>query len=170
MSWSSSLHKLLSMALVATLAAGCGFHLRGKQNLPFQTLYVPGGTPLSVELKRNLAASSNARAVDDPKQAQAVLSFTAELREKIILSFDTSGRVREYQLRYIVGFRLTDAKGNVYIPTSEIRLTRDISFNDAQVLAKEAEETQLYRDMQSDMVQQLLRRIAAAQTAKPALD
>src|SRR2546423_75337 len=79
-------------------------------------------------------------------------------------------RVREYQLRYTVGFRVTDVKGQVYVPTSQIRLTRDISFNDAQVLAKEAEEAQLYRDMQSDMVQQLLRRIAAAQSAKPAID
>jgi len=155
--------------IAALVLAGCGFQLRGQQHLPFGTLYVPAGTPLSVELKRNITASSNAHLVDDPKQAEAVLSFTGEQREKIILSFDTSGHVREYQLRYTVGFRLTDAKGNVYIPTSQIRLTRDISFNDAQVLAKEAEEAQLYADMQTDMVQQLLRRISAAHAAKPDL-
>jgi LPS-assembly lipoprotein len=159
-------------ALVLALAvSACGFQLRGKQSLPFESLYVPSGSPLSVELKRNLAASaSGTRLVDEPKEAQAVLEFTGETREKIILSFDSSGRVREYQLRYTVGFRVTDAKGQVYVPTSSIRLTRDISFNDAQVLAKEAEEGQLYRDMQSDMVQQLLRRIAAAKTAKPDID
>ncbi len=153
------------------LLLGCGFHLRGQQSLPFETLYVPGGSALSVELKRNLAAAaSGTKLVNDPKEAQAVLGFTSEQREKIILSFDTAGRVREYQLRYTVGFRLTDNKSQVYIPTSEIRLTRDISFSDAQVLAKEAEEAQLYREMQSDMVQQLLRRIAAAQAAKPGLE
>jgi LPS-assembly lipoprotein len=38
-----------------------------------------------------------------------------------------------------------------------------VSFNDAQVLAKEAEEQLLFRDMQNDMVQQILRRLAAAQ-------
>jgi LPS-assembly lipoprotein len=156
-----------ALALVALVIAACGFQLRGQQHLPFETLYVPGTSPLSVALKRNLAASSTTRLVNDPKQAQAVLSFTGERREKIILSFDTSGRVREYQLRYAVGFRLTDAKGNVYIPTSEVLLTRDISFNDSEVLAKEAEETQLYTDMQNDMVQQLMRRIAAAKVAKP---
>jgi LPS-assembly lipoprotein len=155
----------------ALVLAGCGFHLRGQQALPFDTLYVPPGSPLSVELKRNLAAQAKStKLVDDPKEANAVLSITSETREKVILSFDTAGRVREYQLRYTVGFRLTDAKGLVYIPTNEVRLTRDISFNDAQVLAKEAEEAQLYRDMQSDMVQQVLRRIAAAKTAKPDLD
>jgi LPS-assembly lipoprotein len=159
------MRQILVLALV--VLAGCGFQLRGKQNLPFDTLYVPGNTPLSVALKRNLRVSSKTQLVDDPKQAEAVLSFTSEQREKIILSFDTAGRVREYQLRYTVGFRLTDAKGNVFIPTTEVRLTRDISFNDAEVLAKEAEETQLYADMQTDMVQQLLRRISAARTAKP---
>jgi LPS-assembly lipoprotein len=155
------------VALSAIVASGCGFHLRGQQQLPFDTLYVPGGGPLSVELKRNLEAASNTKLVNDPKQAEAVLGLTGESREKIILSLDTTGRVREYQLRYTVGFRLTDAKGQVYIPTSNIRLTRDITFNDAQVLAKESEEAQLYRDMQSDMVQQLIRRIGAAKTAKP---
>ena len=44
------------------------------------------------------------------------------------------------------------------------QLTRDISFND-QVLAKEAEEVLLYRDMQTDMVQQIVRRLSAAQLA-----
>ena len=161
----------LAALLGALSLAACGFHLRGQQKLPFDSLYVPPGSPLSLELKRNLAAAAKeTRLVDDPKEAQAVLGFTNETREKIILSFDTSGRVREYQLRYVVAFRLTDAKGQVYIPTSEIRLTRDISFSDAQVLSKEAEEAQLYRDMQSDMVQQLLRRIAAARAAKPDVD
>ncbi len=157
--------------VVALVLGGCGFHLRGQQTLPFDTLYVPPGSPLSVELKRNLSAQAkNTKLVDDPKEAQAVLSFTNETREKVILSFDTAGRVREYQLRYTVGIRLADAKGLVYIPTSQVRLTRDITFNDAEVLAKEAEEAQLYRDMQSDMVQQILRRIAASRTAKPDLD
>jgi LPS-assembly lipoprotein len=159
------------VAVFAALLAGCGFHLRGQQQLPFDSLYVPGAGPLAVELRRNLAAAAkDTRLVDNAKDAQAILGFTNEIREKIILSFDTSGRVREYQLRYIVGFRLIDAKGQVYIPTSQIRLTRDISFSDALVLSKEAEEAQLYRDMQSDMVQLLLRRIAAAKTAKPDVD
>ena len=162
--------RILPLALVLVLA-GCGFHLRGQQQLPFKTLYVPGGSGLSLELKRNLGAQARGtQLVDEAKNADAVLTFTSQRTEKVILSFDTAGRVREYQLRYTVGFRLTDAKGLVYIPTNEIRLTRDISFNDAQVLAKEAEEAQLYRDMQSDMVQQLLRRIAAAKTAKPDLE
>jgi len=102
------------------------------------------------------------RLVGDPAEAQATLSVSSEERSKSILSFDTGGRVREFQLRYRLGFRVHDAHGREYLPQSEIRLTRDISFNDAQVLSKESEELLLYRDMQSDMVQQILRRLSAA--------
>ena len=72
--------------------------------------------------------------------------------------------MREYQLRYRVGFSVVDGKGREWIAPDEITLTRDISFND-QVLAKESEELLLYRDMQTDMVQQLMRRLAAVRTA-----
>ena len=48
-----------------------------------------------------------------------------------------------------------------------ITLKRDISYNSSQELSKDAEEVLLYRDMQSDMVQQILRRLAAIKMAQP---
>ena len=157
--------------MMAALLSACGFHLRGQAELPFETLYIPGASPLAVELKRNVAAASKARLVDSPGDAQAVLGFTEEVREKIILSFSAAGRVSEYQLRYRVGFRVTDPKGvQVYLPTIEILLTRDVSYSDAQVLAKETEEALLYRDMQRDMVQQIMRRLVAAKPVSPAVE
>jgi LPS-assembly lipoprotein len=149
--------------LVLALLAGCGFHLRGIAQLPFETIYIPGATPLAVELRRNVTATSKTRLADNPKSAQAVLGFTQETREKLILTFTTAGKVNEYRLRYRVGFRVTDPKGTlVFLPTSEILLTRDMSYSDSQVIAKENEEAALYRDMQTDMVQQILRRLVAA--------
>jgi LPS-assembly lipoprotein len=149
--------------LFLTLAlSGCGFQLRGQADLPFATMHVPGSSPLVIELKRNLVAGTHTKLVNSDKDAQAIFSFTQEMREKVILSFSTAGLVREFQLRYRVGFRVYDPKGRDYIPVSEIQLTRDISFNESQVLAKESEEALLYRDMQSDMVQQIIRRMAAA--------
>ena len=150
-------------ALALALLAGCGFHLRGTAQLPFETLYIPGANPLAVELRRNVKAASKTRLVDNPGTAQAVLGFTQETREKVILSFTSAGKVNEYRLRYRVGFRVTDPKGaQVFLPSSEILLTRDMTYNDAQIIAKENEEALLYRDMQTDMVQQILRRLEAA--------
>ena len=149
--------------LVLALLAGCGFQLRGQAHLPFETLYIPGSDSLSVELRRNVVAASNTRLADVAERSQAVLSFTNQTREKVILSFTSTGKVNEYRFRYRVGFRVTDPKGaQVFLPTTEILLTRDMAYNDAQVLAKENEEAQLYRDMQTDMVQQILRRLVAA--------
>ena len=51
--------------------------------------------------------------------------------------------------------------GKELIPETELLQQRDISFNESAVLAKEAEEALLYRDMQTDIVQQLMRRLAA---------
>ncbi|MFZ1907805.1 MAG: LPS assembly lipoprotein LptE [Burkholderiales bacterium] len=149
--------------LVALSLAGCGFQLRGAAKLPFDTVYVAAAAGgIALDLKRNIQAGTDAKVVDDAKKAEALLQFTHEERQKVILSLSATGRVREFQLRYIVGFRVVDNKGEVYVPQSTIELTRDITFNDADVLAKESEEQLLYRDMQNDMVQQIMRRLAAA--------
>jgi LPS-assembly lipoprotein len=153
------------------LLAGCGFRLRGTAEVPFETLYLPSATSgIALDLKRNIQAGTNARVVEDPKQADAVLQFTEETRQKEILSLTGTGRVREFQLRYRVGFRVHDGKGAEYVPQSVIQLTRDVTFNDAEILAKEQEEQLLFRDMQTDMVQQIMRRLAAAKRPKPPVE
>jgi LPS-assembly lipoprotein len=159
----------LPLCVTSLLLAACGFQLRGTADVPFQTIYVPSsGGGIGLELRRNIQAGTKAKVVDDAKQAEAVLEFTQEAREKEILSLTGTGRVREFQLRYRVGFRVHDGKGRDFLPVNTVVLVRDISFNDTDVLAKEAEEQLLYRDMQSDMVQQILRRLAAAKPAAQA--
>jgi LPS-assembly lipoprotein len=76
--------------------------------------------------------------------------------------------VREFRLIYRVGFRVADGKGGNYVPPSTVELTRDVTYDDAVALAKETEEQQLYRDMQVDMVQQIMRRLAAARPPQAA--
>ena len=161
------MHRLLVLAICLTLA-GCGFQLRGTADVPFDTVYLPNTTGgIALDLKRNIQAGTRAKVVDDPKKAQAIMQFPEETRNKEILSLTGTGRVREFQLRYRVGFRVHDGKGGEYVPQSTIQLTRDVTFNDSEILAKESEEQLLFRDMQSDMVQQIMRRLAAAQKPKP---
>jgi LPS-assembly lipoprotein len=162
------LAKPVALALLfALVVAGCGFQLRGTAALPFDTLYMPGATGgIALDLKRNIQAGTRTTVVDDPKKAEAILDFLVETRDKVILSLAATGRVREYKLRYIVAFRVHDGKGGEFLPVSTVALTRDITFNDSDVLAKETEEGLLYRDMQFDMVQQVMRRLAAAHSAK----
>ena len=154
--------RALITVLMALLVAACGFQLRGAQPLPFSSLYVPAETwETGALLKRNIRALGSTQLVETPQEAQAVFTLIGEAREKNILSLSGTGRVREYQLRYRLAFRVHDLKGREFISPTEIVLVRDISFSDERVLAKEQEEALLYRDMQNDMVQQLMRRLAA---------
>lgn len=161
--------KTLTALLCTLLLAGCGFQLRGAASLPFDTLYVqaPTGSQFANQFRRVVAAGSATRVVEDPKAAEATLVLVQELREKNILSLSGTGRVREFQLRYRMSYRLLDRNAVETLPVSEIVLTRDFSFNDQDTLSKESEEALLFRDMQNDAVQQLVCRLQAAKLSKP---
>jgi len=165
------LRRTLLLGLVAGSAAvlsGCGFALRGAQNYRFASIYL--GPALSsaflAELKRALEVDGKLRVVTDAAQqasAQVVLELLGEQREKVVVGVTSAGQVREFQLRQSVKFRLRSQSGRDLIEDTELMQQRDISFNESAVLSKEAEETLLYRNMQSDLVQQIQRRLAAVQ-------
>lgn len=153
-----------SLALISL--NGCGFALRKAPDFAFTTLYssLAESSPLGVELRRSLEATRKVKVISDAgriNEAQVILEVLLDQREKVVLSLNASGQVREFQLRLRFRFRLRTPAGKELIPASEIALQRDISFNESAVLAKEAEENLLYRDMQSDVVQQIMRRLAA---------
>ena len=149
--------------------AGCGFQLRGTPELAFASLFVnvSENSSLGNELKRNLASLGTVKIINPPApqtDAQAVLDVLSDLREKTVVGVNATGQVREFQLRVRIRFRLRTPQGKDLIPDTELLQQRDISFNESAVLAKEAEESLLYRDMQSDLVQQLMRRLAAVRS------
>lgn len=152
---------LLAAAAPFTLAA-CGFKLRGAMDFAFKTIYIGSAdnSTLGNELKRGIAASGNVAVVPLDK-AQVLMDVLGDQREKVVVGLNTSGQVREFQLRIRVKFKLRTPAGKELIPETEVLQQRDISFNEAAALSKEAEENLLYRDMQSDIVQQLMRRLAA---------
>ncbi len=160
--------RALVAVLTILLLSACGFQLRGVHPLPFESLHVAiaENSELGTTLKRHIRAQGGTRLVDNPQEAQAIFSVAGEAREKDILSLSSAGRVREFELRYRFLFRVHDLKGREFIPQSEIVLTRAISFSDEQVLSKEQEEALLYRDMQNDLVQQIMRRLAAVRIDK----
>ena len=167
---------VLALGLTVLLSA-CGFHLRGSNGsfmLPFATMYIglPDSSPLAIDLKRYIRAIGSTEVVDTKNGADAVLEVLSDPernRTKTILTLNSSGRVSEYQLGYAITFRVLDKAGNQLLAPTTISLNRPITFNDAQVLAKESEEAALYRDMRKDLVQQIMRRLAAIKPVLPAM-
>ena len=151
---------LLSLALLTA----CGFQLRGSYSLPFETIYInmPESSLLYASLKRSIEAGSKTKVIDDKNSATATLTVIGDQQIKNILSLSSTGRVREYQLVRAFTFRVHNTKGQDFVPQSTITLRRDLGFNDQQVLAKESEEQLLQRDMETDLVQQLMRRLSLA--------
>lgn len=157
------------LALASVGLTGCGFRLRGSQAFAFQRIAIgpqPGG-PVAQELRRSFGPAVQVLAANVPlSQAQLVLTVASEAREKVVVGVNSSGQVRELQLRIRVRLQLRTAQGKDIIAGDEIVQQRDISYSESAALAKEAEEALLYRDMQSDIVQQILRRLAAVQAGQ----
>ena len=161
----SVLTALFASGAAVTLA-GCGFKMRGSFTYAFKSLYsgFVDNSLLGNEFKRTIAADGQVVVIADVAQsskAQVVLEVLNEQREKVVVGVTSSGQVREFQLRIRLKFKLRTPEGKDIIPETELLVQRDVSFNESAVLAKEAEEGLLYRDMQTDLVQQLLRRLSA---------
>ncbi len=164
----SNQRRALAVMLGTLLVASCGFHLRGEADYPFSTIFVnaPSSLPISSELTRALNAASKAKVVASPVDADVSLDIPSVIDDKEVLSLSSGGSVREYQLIKRVAFRLHDKSGLDWMPSGEIVVRRSYTFNETQVLARDLQEQRLLREMQTDAVQQIIRRLQAAK--KPA--
>ncbi|MEQ1526481.1 MAG: LPS assembly lipoprotein LptE [Gallionella sp.] len=155
-------HSFLILTLL--LLTACGFHLRGQVGMSFQSIYLTApnlNSPFVNELRRNLVANKVSLA-SGAEQSDVVLNIVSEYTEKQVLSLGGDGRVNEYRLIYRVSLRAYNQQQQEWIPAEDMSLRRDFSYDDTQILAKEAEETLLYQSMRTDMVQQIVRRLSRA--------
>ena len=151
------------LGAAALALAGCGFKLRQAPQFSFKSIAVPGGSRLASLLRRALKNAGTVELLDAAQaaQAQAVLDIQAETRDRAVVSATSAGAVRELALRLSVRFRLRTPDGRELLGPTTISQSRDISYNETAALAKEGEEALLYRDMENDIAQQILRRVAA---------
>ncbi|MDP1912244.1 LPS assembly lipoprotein LptE [Brevundimonas sp.] len=154
---------LAALATLATLAiGGCGFELRRPPRLSFGSIALEGfapRSPLAEELRRHL--TQQVRVLDTPAKAEVVLRSLLDVRERSVVASTSAAQVREMQLRLKFHFRAHTPGGRELIPRVELLLSRDLSYSETFALAKEYEEAELFREMQADLVSQVLRRLAA---------
>ncbi len=141
--------------------SGCGFALRQPPRMPFASLALTGfapRSPLAQELRNAVVAQIPV--LEAPARAAVVLHALEDKRERSVVASSASAQVRELQLRVRFEFRAQTPGGRELVPRALLVLTRDMSYNEAAALAKEQEEAELFREMQSDIVAQVLRRLA----------
>ena len=154
----------LLAAVPALLLAGCGFELRRPPTLPFASVQLvgfPQRSAFTEELRRSIEASGSTRVVESVAQAEVVLEALEDHRDKSVAAQTAAGQVREFTLRTTLRFRVRTPGGRLLIRDTELQLSRDMTYNESNALAKEQEEAILYRAMQSDIVDQVLRQLAA---------
>ena len=158
----SNRRSVLTAAAGSVLLAGCGFRLSRPPSLAFGSLALTGfapRSPLAEEFRRRLG--QQVQVVEAPAKADVVLHAIDDARERSVVASTAAAQVREIQLRLKFNFRAHTPTGRQLIPRAELLLTRDMSYSETQALAKENEEAELFREMQADVVTQVLRRLAA---------
>jgi len=175
---------LLALSASAAMGglAGCGFELRRAPHMSFKSVQLAGfaaNSPLAAELAKALedagvsvvessavaAAQQNipaATAASNPRYltSHLVLEALSAYREQAVASITAFSQVRDLSLRTRFRFRLTRADGsNIIVPT-ELLLTNDLPYNEKDALAKIDESAAMHRAMQTDIVQQVMRRLA----------
>lgn len=162
---------LIAALLMAAVAAGCGFQLRGSSSaqLPYKSLHLalPAEAEQALWLRRYIESAGGTTLVAKPEEAEAILQQLYDTRQKSILSVNAQGQVREYRLQVTYGFRVVDSKGRTLVPPSEITVIRDMTYNASAVLAKEQEEMLLWRDINFDVAAQLMRRLSIVKPRDP---
>jgi LPS-assembly lipoprotein len=161
---------LLAAMAVSPLLGACGFRLRGVPNFVFRSIYIQAGrgSPVGTLLRRNLESSSDKLTVlkdpASPDQAEVICQVISEQQQRVIVGQNVAGQVREVELRLLVSFSLRTPGGDEVIPPTEIRQIRNVTYNETIALSKAAEEEMLNKDMRNDIVQQMIRRLAAVKT------
>jgi len=172
-------------AAAITALSGCGFELRQGYAMAFRTVQLSGfsaTSPLATELARALEASgvqvtdSVLQAAQAASAAKAPVSHIelrglVDRRETVVAAKTAFGQVRTITARSTLRFEVRRADGTVLLPASDVVLARDLSYNERDALAKQDESAALNRSLQSDIVGQVMRRLAAIrpdQLAAPA--
>jgi LPS-assembly lipoprotein len=153
---------LLLLWLCTLAVAGCGFHLRGAlvdaSHLPAVYIDTTRGSNLAVEVSQTFHRAG-VSLTDERDRAEWLLLLSDEEQDRRVLSVDSSGKVQEYELHYGVYYQVQDSNGQPLLDRQELSLLRDYSFSGTDVLAKDDEETLLYRGMRQQAAQIILRRL-----------
>ena len=96
-----------------------------------------------------------------------MLDLIQEQRERVVVGLNANGEVREVQIRSRFKFRVRSHDEQELVPETELLREMDVSYAEAQALAKDAEIDMLFRSMEQDAVQQIMRRLAMIKSVTP---
>ncbi len=156
----------VALGLAVLLLGGCGFHLQGVSRLPpaFASTYLEAQdryTDFHGALEADLRAAGS-RLVGPAEQPGATVEVLTDDSGQRVLSVSATNQPTEYEVYYTVRYRVRIGAKEV-LPAQTLTRTRDYSFNETAVLAKEQEQQLLTAALARDLAALVLRRLAALQ-------
>ncbi len=150
--------------VVLCALAGCGWRLQGTARLPelLGTAYVDTKDPytdFNRALRESLMASG-ANVVEDRALATAIVRIRNDISGQRVLSVSARNTPQEYQVYYSVEYSV-EGGGRELIAPDRIEMTRDYSYDETAVLAKQREQAVLREALARDVAGMIIRRLAA---------
>ncbi|MBT8125050.1 MAG: hypothetical protein KJO81_09525 [Gammaproteobacteria bacterium] len=156
------MYKLIQITIISSLLYGCGFHLAGEGNFATElnNTHIQS-TSSSNEMLRLLEKNlrSNQINVVGAESATALLRILHEETEKVVLTVDSDGKAREFELLLRITFEVKRVDNTVLLDQQVIDLNRDFVFNKSDLLGTNEEEQELFSEMRNDAAKLIVYRL-----------
>jgi LPS-assembly lipoprotein len=160
--------KMLRIAVIAAIVlalSACGFQLRGEAKLPadMQRVHVAVSDAFS-PLKRDVEAAlarSGATVESAPGEHVAEITLSAVALAPVVRSVGANATVNEFSMVYHVELGIQGSDGKTLLPTQVIEHSRDYTFDQTQAIGSNAEQDEIKKGMERDMVQAIMFKIAS---------
>jgi LPS-assembly lipoprotein len=160
--------KMLRIAVIAAIVlalSACGFQLRGEAKLPadMQRVHVAVSDAFS-PLKRDVEAAlarSGATVESAPGEHIAEITLSAVSLAPVVRSVGANATVNEFSMVYHVELGIQGSDGKTLLPTQVIEHSRDYTFDQTQAIGSNAEQDEIKKGMERDMVQAIMFKIAS---------
>ena len=151
--------KFIALIFLSIMMLACGFQLRGSIEADFKSIYVYGGSEgLNKHLIKRFKQSGIKIETSNPEKTIEILN---DQLNKRILSLNSSGSVKEYELNYLVSYRYKTSEGD-WTKKINKEVTRDYTYDDNDRVAKELEEKNLVRGMRDEIVRSIVSQISVS--------
>ena len=160
--------RVISVLALISLLMACGFQPAGKVKLDARFakthIYTLSNAAIMVDLLQRQFQENKFPLVDQT-QASIIINVLNEKTSKRILSVDSDGKARMYELELVVGIAVKDAESKNLLPNQNINLSRKFLFDINSVLGKSSEEQEIYTEMRNDAARLIMRRLQALSVA-----
>ena len=150
--------KLIAILLLIVITS-CGFHLRGMTEISYKTISLEGKELSLTKNLKKILNTNKVAIVSSTENPELRVEFLSEESEKRILSLSGQGLVREFEIFYIVRYRIKASDSEIWGQENIIETRKDFTYSDSNLIGKEEEERQLNEAMRIEAITSIFNQI-----------